>query len=116
MSDMSQTMHDFKLGMGMMNKDAGEVMQAWNGFMDQVLCTRVLDVKTKELIALGMAITARCAYCIGIHVNKCLHAGASHAEIIEVCEVAMLMGGGPAMTYISEVKKALDLFEKEQAA
>lgn len=39
----------------------------------------------------------------------------THAEIIDVCKVAMLMGGGPAMTYIAEVKKALDLFEKQQA-
>lgn len=99
----------------MMNREAPEVMQAFGGFMNQVLCDGVLDTRTKELIALGMAITARCAYCIGIHVDKALRAGVTHAEIIEVCKVAMLMGGGPAMTYIAEVKKALDLFEKQQA-
>ncbi|HET20057.1 MAG TPA: carboxymuconolactone decarboxylase family protein [Chromatiales bacterium] len=116
MSDMGQTMHDFKMGMGMMTGEAPEVMAAFNGFMDKVLCDGVLDTRTKELIALGMAITARCSYCIGIHVNKALHAGVTHAEIIEVCKVAILMGGGPAMTYIAEVKKALDLFEREKAA
>lgn len=115
-SDMGQTMHDFKMGMGMMTNEAPEVMKAFNGFMTEVLCDCVLDTKTKELIALGMAITARCTYCIGIHVNKALHAGVTHAEIVEVCKVAMLMGGGPAMTYIAEVKKALDLFEKSGAA
>jgi AhpD family alkylhydroperoxidase len=115
MSDMGQTMHDFKEGFAMMTSEAAEVMQAFNGFMNQVLCDGALDTRTKELIALGMAITARCSYCIGIHVNKALQAGVTHAEIIEVCKVAILMGGGPAMTYIAEVKKALDLFEKQQA-
>lgn len=115
MSDMSQTMHDFKEGFAMMNREASGVMQAFGNFMNQVLCDGVLDTRTKELIALGMAITARCSYCIGIHVEKALKAGVTHAEIIEVCKVAILMGGGPAMTYIAEVKKALDLFEKQQA-
>ncbi|MGC9457400.1 MAG: carboxymuconolactone decarboxylase family protein, partial [Halothiobacillaceae bacterium] len=113
-NDMSQTMHDFKAGMGMMTKEAGETMEAFNGFMNSVLKDDVLDVRTKELIALGMAITARCSYCIGIHVNKALHAGVTHEEIIEVCKVAILMGGGPAMTYIAEVHKALEMFEREQ--
>ncbi len=115
-SDMNQTMHDFKMGMGMMSTEAAETMKTFTAFMNEVLCDCVLDAKTKELIALGMAITARCTYCIGLHVNKAMHAGVTHAEIIEVCKVAMLMGGGPAMTYIAEVKKALDLFEKGPAA
>ena len=114
-NDMNQTMHDFKEGMGMMTTEAPDTMKAFNGFMSAALCNGALDTKTKELIALGMAITARCAYCIGIHVNKVLQAGGTHAEIIDVCQVAILMGGGPALTYIAEVKKALDLFEKEKA-
>lgn len=113
---MNDTMTDFKKGMGMMMTEASDVMKAFNVFSEEVLCDCVLDKKTKELIALGMAITARCAYCIGIHVGKALHAGCTHAEIIEVCKVAILMGGGPAMTYIAEVKKALDMYEKNEAA
>jgi len=112
---MNDTMTDFKKGMGMMMGEAPDVMKTFTAFSDEVLCDCTLDKKTKELIALGMAITARCAYCIGIHTGKALHAGCTHAEIVEVCKVAMLMGGGPAMTYISEVKKALDMYEKGTA-
>lgn len=115
-SEMDLTMRDFKEGMSMMVNEAPTVMKAFDGFMNEVLCNRVLDSKTKELIALGMAITARCDYCIGIHVNRALKAGVTHAEIIEVCEVAILMGGGPALTHIAEVKKALALFEKAGTA
>ena len=57
-----------------------------------------------------MAITARCKYCIGIHVEKALKAGATKEEILEAATVAILMGGGPALTYIAEVKKALEEF------
>lgn len=112
---MDVAMHDFKMAMGMMNREAAPTMKAFGGFMAEALGEGALDTRTKELIALGMAITARCVYCIGIHVEKSLRAGVSHAEIIEVCKVAMVMGGGPAMTYIAEVKKALDLFDKPSA-
>ncbi|MDY0148048.1 MAG: carboxymuconolactone decarboxylase family protein [Halothiobacillus sp.] len=114
-TDMNQTMHDFKAAMGMMNREAPETIQAFGGFMNAALSKGALDEKTKELIGLGMAITARCVYCIGIHVEKVLKAGGTHAEIIGVCEVAIVMGGGPALTYIAEVKKALDLFEQQKA-
>ncbi len=112
---MNETMSDFKKGMGMMMSEAPDVMKAFSALTEEVLCPCALDTKTKEMIALGMAITARCAYCIGIHVGKAMHAGSTHAEIIEVCKVAILMGGGPAMTYIAEVKKALDMYEKGSA-
>lgn len=114
-TDMNQTMHDFKSAMGMMSQEAPDTMKAFGGFMDAALCNGALDTKTKELIGLGMAITARCVYCIGIHVEKVLKAGGTHAEIIDVCQVAIVMGGGPALTYIAEVKKALDLFEKSKS-
>ena len=52
---MNDTMTDFKKGMGMMSTEASDTMKAFNTFMTEVLCDNVLDTKTKELIALGMA-------------------------------------------------------------
>ena len=83
-------------------------MRHFKSFMGSVLNEGVLDAKTKELIAIGTSITARCKYCIAIHVEKTLNAGATKEEIFEAATVAILMGGGPAMTYVSEVKDALD--------
>lgn len=114
-NNMKQTMHDFKRGMEMMHKAVPETMQAFTDFMSSVLHEGALDLRTKELISLGMAITARCRYCIGLHVNNALKAGVTKPEIIEVCKVAMLMGGGPAMTYIAEVRKALEHFDKSSS-
>jgi len=81
------------------------VPQAIYGFQLQKV-----TAKEKELIALGIAISATCDYCIAIHVKKCLDAGATKEEIAEVCGVAILMGGGPALTYSTFVAKAVEEF------
>ncbi|HEC77427.1 MAG TPA: carboxymuconolactone decarboxylase family protein [Thermoplasmatales archaeon] len=111
MGEIKEAIEDFHEAMKLLTLNDPEVMRDFKKFMDSVLKEGYLDKKTKELIALGMAITARCKYCIGIHVEKCLQAGATKEEILEASTVAILMGGGPALTYISEVKKALEEFE-----
>jgi AhpD family alkylhydroperoxidase len=77
-------------------------------FMPNVLKDGVLSTKQKELIALGIAICATCDYCIAIHVKKCFEAGVTKEEIAEVCSVAILMGGGPALTYSTFVAQAIE--------
>jgi len=94
--------------MSELSKHQPETLRYFKSFMGSVLKEGVLDTKTKELIAIGTSITARCKYCIAIHVEKALNAEATKEEIFESTTVAILMGGGPAMTYVSEVKKALD--------
>ncbi len=111
MAEMKKAIEDFQEAMKLLAKINPEVIRDFGKFMDSVLKEGYLDTKTKELIALGMAITARCKYCIGIHVEKALKAGATKEEILETATVAILMGGGPALTYIAEVKKALEEFE-----
>lgn len=96
--------------MSELSKQQPQTMRYFKAFMGEVLKEGILDTKTKELVAVGTAITARCKYCIAIHVEKALKAGATKEEVMETAAVAILMGGGPAMTYVVEVKKALDEF------
>ena len=112
--DMPDTMHDLREGIRMMRSASPKTWEAWAKFLDAALEPVDLDRKTKEFVALGMSITAQCKYCVGIHVQKCLDAGASEQEIVAVCHVAMVMGGSPAMTYIAEVYKALELYREKQ--
>ncbi|MER3374993.1 MAG: carboxymuconolactone decarboxylase family protein [Allomuricauda sp.] len=70
----------------------------------------VLHKKTKELIALGIAITVRCDGCIAFHVHDALKSGATPNEIVETIGVAVLMGGGPAVVYGCEALEALQQF------
>ena len=51
-----------------------------------------------------------CDYCIAIHVKKCFEAEATKEEIAEVLGVAILMGGGPALTYSTFAMQAIDEF------
>jgi len=69
-----------------------------------------LPSKTKELIALGIAITVRCDGCIAFHVHDALESGATTEEITEVIGVAILMGGGPSVVYGCEALEALNQF------
>ena len=112
--DMPDTMEDLKHGIRRMRDASPETWRAWTSFVDAALKPSSLDSKTKELIALGMSITAQCKYCVGVHVQKCLDAGATDDEINDVCKVAMLMGGGPAMTYIAEVHKGVEVYRSKQ--
>ena len=110
MGEMKKSIDEVMDMMGALSEHQPETMRHFKMFMGQVLKEGILDTKTKELITVGTAITARCKYCIALHVKKALDAGATKDEIMEAATVAMLMGGGPAMTYIVEVKKALDEF------
>jgi AhpD family alkylhydroperoxidase len=69
-----------------------------------------LNAKTKELIALGIAITVRCDGCIAFHIHDALESGASSEEITETIGVAILMGGGPSVIYGCEALEALNQF------
>ncbi len=58
-----------------------------------------LDVKTKELIALGIAVIERCDGCIASHAQAAARAGATKQEAAEAIGVTFLMNGGPATIY-----------------
>jgi len=70
-----------------------------------------LSAATKELIALALAVSARCNGCIAMHVAAALDAGAEPDEIAEALSVAVLMGGAPAAVYAGEAMAAVEELE-----
>lgn len=78
-------------------------------FTGKVFKDGVLDVKTKELITLGIAISARCEGCIEAHVAKFISLGGTKEELGEAIAVAVAMGGGPSTIYGG---KAMEAFEQ----
>ena len=93
--------------MGELGRQDPQVMQSFGAFVEGAMKDGNLNRKTKELISLGMSITARCKYCITMHVKGALDAGATREEIIETCYLAIMMGGGPALTHVVEVMDSL---------
>ncbi len=85
------------------------------GFMtshDAALEDKVLNPKTKELIALAIGIAVKCEPCIVSHVGSLIELGASREEIAETVGVALFMGGGPALVYGGKALEAFDQLSK----
>ncbi|KQX23433.1 MULTISPECIES: carboxymuconolactone decarboxylase family protein [unclassified Sphingomonas] len=70
--------------------------------------TARLDEKTRQLIALAVAVTTRCDGCISVHSNEAMKAGASREELAEALGVAVSMNAGAALVYST---RALDAFD-----
>ena len=99
--------------MGTYGEASPKVMKSFMSLHHAAGSDGVLDAKTKELIALSIGVVVRCNGCIAFHVHDALKAGATREEIIEALDVAVLMGGGPALMYVLEALEALEQFEKE---
>ncbi len=60
-----------------------------------------MDIRIKELIAIGASITANCKPCLEYHVNKAKENGADEREIAEAVAVAKMVRKG-AMSKMDE--------------
>ncbi|MGI9482452.1 MAG: carboxymuconolactone decarboxylase family protein [Hyphomicrobiales bacterium] len=69
-----------------------------------------LDIKTKELLALAIGITAKCDGCLAYHSKAAARHGATREEVLETIGVCVYMGGGPSMIYGAEALAAFDAF------
>jgi AhpD family alkylhydroperoxidase len=69
--------------------------------------TNRLDAKTRELIALAVAVTTRCDGCFAVHSKKALENGASKEEIAEALGVAVALNAGAALVYSARVMDAI---------
>lgn len=67
-----------------------------------------LDARTKELIALAIGVASKCEDCVVYHAADAKAAGATDEQIVEAVEVAVMMGGGPALLYASRVLEVLE--------
>jgi len=82
-----------------MEAHAPEAMQAFVAFDKAALAPGAIPAKYKELMALAVAFTTQCPYCIEIHANKARQTGASDQEISEVVFVAAALRAGAAITH-----------------
>ena len=98
---------------GVLRKDIPDTMKAFSGMAQGACGGGQLDEKTKELIAMGIAIALRCDGCIGFHTKALLKMGASRAEFEEMLGVAIYMGGGPSLMYAAQAMDAWEQFGGE---
>jgi AhpD family alkylhydroperoxidase len=78
---------------------APEAFKAFVAFDEAALNEGVIPVKYKELMAVAVALTTQCPYCIEIHTKRARKAGASEQELGETTLVAAALRAGAAMTH-----------------
>jgi len=110
MKDHSKHYNDLLRLVSELGSQMPETIAGYNNLHKASLAAGVLTSKTKELIALGIAITMRCDGSIALHVHDALSASATSEEIIETIGVAILMGGDPALVSGCEALEALNQF------
>ena len=90
-----------------------DTMKAFSAMAQAASQPKALDTKTKELIALGIAVAVRCDPCITFHVESARKHGATRDEVMETVGMAIYMGAGPSVMYAAQAVEAYDqYFEK----
>ena len=82
-----------------MSELAPELMKAFWAFDRLSVAEGAIPVKYKELIAVAVALTTQCPYCIDIHKTNARKAGATDAELTEAAMVAAALRAGGAVTH-----------------
>lgn len=82
-----------------LDANAPEAMKAFWAFDKAAMAAGAIPSKYKELMALAVAFTTQCPYCIEIHAKKAREAEASDQEIAEVVAISAALRAGAAVTH-----------------
>jgi len=84
-------------------------------YKESYFAPSALDLKTKELIAIGCSSIAKCEGCLEGHIKKALELGASKEEISDTIAVAMGINAAAVMDMFDKASIELDLhhFDKD---
>jgi AhpD family alkylhydroperoxidase len=78
---------------------APDAIKAFWAFDKAAMAAGAIPAKYKELMALAVAFTTQCPYCIEVHAKKAREAGGSDQEIAEVVAIAAALRAGAAITH-----------------
>ena len=76
-----------------------EAMTAFVAYDKAALADGAIPKKYKELMAIAVALTTQCPYCIEVHRQAALKAGVTGQELAEVVHVAAALRAGGAITH-----------------
>jgi AhpD family alkylhydroperoxidase len=107
MMDWNTYRREIVAGVGDLAKLSPETVKAYVAMSTPDQKAAHIDAKTRELIAIAVAITLRCDGCISVHTEAARRRGATKAEIAEAMGVAVSVNAGAAIVYST---RALDAF------
>lgn len=94
-----------------LEKASPDLVAAYRNLGAQQNATGTLDAKTRELIALAVAITTRCDSCIASHAKAAVLAGASESDIADAIGTTMALNAGAAYAYSMRAMEAFQQFK-----
>lgn len=100
-------MYDIK-SIKMLPKLGSKASEAWQTFLafdKAALADGAIPKKYKELIAVAVALTTQCPYCIDIHADAARKTGASDEELAEASFVAAALRAGGSVTHATHFVK-----------
>jgi alkylhydroperoxidase/carboxymuconolactone decarboxylase family protein len=80
---------------------------AFFAYYDSATKAGALTEREKTLIALAIATSRHCPYCIDAYTNKCLSLGVSNAEMMEAVHVAAAMSAGDVLAHATQMRKII---------
>jgi len=110
--DWTDYLHQLLARVGDLGKLSPDTLKGYQTLGAAGAHTGHLDGKTRELIALACAVTARCDGCITVHTSAALKQGASREEVAEALGVAVALGAGAALVYSARTLDAFDAHAK----
>lgn len=103
---------DISAQLAKFRKEMPEVMTGFSALSSAASKEGVLDKKTKELIAMALAVSKQCPGCIGFHSQALVKLQTTREELLETLSMAIYMGGGPSLMYAAEALEAFEEFSK----
>jgi AhpD family alkylhydroperoxidase len=82
-----------------------EAMKAFWAFDKAAFAPGAIDVLNKQLMAVAVALTTQCPYCIELHVKSARDAGATDQMLAETATVAAAKRAGASITHASHLFK-----------
>jgi AhpD family alkylhydroperoxidase len=82
-----------------LDENAPEAMKTFWAFDKAAMTAGVISRKNKELMAVAVALTTQCPYCIDIHAKRAREEGATEQEMAETVAVAAALRAGGAITH-----------------
>lgn len=86
-----------------LDQNAPEAMKSFWAFDQAVFAEGALSVQQKQLIAVAVALTTQCPYCIALHTKAAKDAGAGEAQLTEAALVAAAIRAGGAVTHATHL-------------
>lgn len=108
MMDWNAYQAQVQAGVAGIGRASSGIVRGYRELSDAGNKTNVLDAKTRELIALAVAVTRQCDGCITIHTDAAIKHGATRDEVIEAVGVAIAVNAGAALVYSTRVLDAYD--------